>query len=161
MVNLQGIKNFTKEEKLKYMVILAEGQLSSEKNFISNLSNLSSIINACIEDCNWVGFYLMEDGELVVGPFQGLPACNRIQIGKGVCGTSVLEDKVIRVEDVHNFSGHIACDSASRSEIVIPIKSHGKTIGVLDIDSPSIGRFSEIEENYLLKVVEKIEKYID
>ncbi|MEW8955959.1 GAF domain-containing protein [Clostridium sp.] len=161
MVNLQVIKDFTEEEKLKYMVILAEGQLSSEKNFIANLSNLSAIIKACIDGCNWVGFYLMNNGELVLGPFQGLPACNRIEIGKGVCGTSVLEDKVMRIEDVHSFEGHIACDSASNSEIVIPIKSQGKIIGVLDIDSPHIGRFSELEEKYLLKVVEKIEKYIN
>lgn len=159
MINLKSIQNFSKEEKLKYMLILTEGQLSSEKDFIANLSNISAIINACIQGCNWVGFYLVKDLQLVLGPFQGLPACNRIEIGKGVCGTSVAEDKVMVVENVHEFKGHIPCDSASNSEIVIPLKKNSKIIGVLDIDSPHLGRFTELEEKYLVKLVDKLEKY--
>lgn len=160
MIKVDVMKKMSEEEKYKYMLILAEGQLSSEKDFIANLSNISAIINAAIDGCNWVGFYLYKEGELVLGPFQGLPACNRITIGKGVCGSAIAENKVLRVEDVEKFPGHIACDSASRSEIVVPIVKNESIIGVLDIDSPELNRFTELEETYLIKIVEKIKKYI-
>ncbi|WP_055667452.1 GAF domain-containing protein [Desnuesiella massiliensis] len=160
MIKVDVMKKMSEEEKYKYMLILTEGQLSSEKDFIANLSNISAIINAAIDRCNWVGFYLYKEGELVLGPFQGLPACNRIAIGKGVCGTAIEENKVLRVGDVEKFPGHIACDSASRSEIVVPIVKNHSIIGVLDIDSPELNRFTELEEAYLIKVVEKIKKYI-
>lgn len=160
MVKVDFIKNLSREDKLKYMVTMAEGQLSSEKDFIANLSNISAIINVTVADCNWVGFYLMKDETLVLGPFQGLPACNRIEIGKGVCGTAALKKQVMRIENVHEFPGHIACDGASNSEIVIPILKDDKVIGVLDIDSPIFNRFSQLEEQYLVKLVTKIEKYI-
>lgn len=119
--------------------------LEGENNSIANLSNASALLNQFLERTNWVGFYLMEDGELVLGPFQGLPACVRIPVGKGVCGTAVSDKKTILVDDVQSFPGHIACDAASRSEIVIPLMKEDQVIGVLDIDSgtePLYGRRS-------------------
>jgi GAF domain-containing protein len=161
MIKLDILKKMTVEESYKYMLILIEGQLSAEKDIIANLSNTSAIIKAIFDRCNWVGFYLLRDNELVLGPFQGLPACNRIAVGKGVCGTAVSEMTTQRVMNVHDFPGHIACDSASNSEIVIPIIKDSIAYGVLDIDSPDIGRFTEIEETYLSKAVEILNKYID
>ena len=108
-----------------------------------------------------MGFYLIDNGSLLLGPFQGRPACVRIEIGKGVCGTAVREGRLLRVEDVHRFPGHIACDSASRSEIVLPLCSGGRIVGVLDIDSPEKGRFSEEDEEGLSIVVSSIEACAD
>ena len=110
---------------------------------IANLANAAALLYNSMEDINWAGFYLMENGILVLGPFMGKPACIEIPVGKGVCGTAVAEGKTQLVYNVHEFPGHIACDSASNSEIVIPLRKSGKIIGVLDIDSPSIGRFDE------------------
>ena len=123
--------------------------LTGETNRIANLSNAAALLNQFLERINWAGFYLMEDGELVLGPFQGLPACVRIQVGRGVCGTAVSEKKTMLVEDVHQFPGHIACDAASRSEIVIPLIKDGEVIGVLDIDSPELSRFTEEDQKGL------------
>lgn len=123
--------------------------LTGETNKIANLSNASALLNQFLERINWAGFYLIDDGELVLGPFQGLPACVRIQVGRGVCGTSVSEKKTMRVEDVQQFPGHIACDAASRSEIVIPLIKNNEVIGVLDIDSPELSRFTEEDQNGL------------
>ena len=109
---------------------------------VANLANASALLWETLPDINWAGFYMMEDGALVLGPFQGKPACIRIAVGRGVCGTAVAEDKVQLVYDVHDFPGHIACDSASNSEIVVPIHVHGEIWGVLDIDSPFLGRFT-------------------
>ncbi|HHV26305.1 MAG TPA: GAF domain-containing protein [Tissierellia bacterium] len=161
MFKLEPIKNMTDEERYRYMQILLKGQVSSESDEIANISNASAIIMACVDKLNWAGFYIFKNGELVLGPFQGLPACNRIKVGTGVCGTSVLERKVLRVEDVHKFPGHIACDSASRSELVIPIIKNEKVYGVLDLDSPYEGRFTELEERYMIKFVETLNDYID
>lgn len=161
MFKLDPIKKMTNEEKYKYMLILLQGQLSSETDEIANLSNASAIIMACVDRLNWAGFYILRDGELVLGPFQGLPACNRIQIGKGVCGTAVADRTIQRVSDVHLFPGHIACDSVSNSELVIPIIKNGAVYGVLDLDSPEKGRFTEQEEKYLVKFVEILNKYIN
>ena len=113
---------------------------------IANLSNASALLWDTLPDINWAGFYKMEDGALVLYPFQGKPACIRIPVGRGVCGTAVAEDRTQLVYDVHQFPGHIACDCASNSEIVVPIHVNGQIWGVLDIDSPSIGRFTE-EDN--------------
>ena len=110
---------------------------------IANLANAAALLWEHLEDINWAGFYLMQDGRLVLGPFQGKIACTEIEIGNGVCGTAVLQDATQLVEDVHCFAGHIACDSASNSEIVVPLRKNGAVIGVLDIDSPSLARFSE------------------
>ena len=113
---------------------------------IANMANAASLLYNTLEDLNWAGFYLMENGILVLGPFMGKPACIEIPVGKGVCGTAVAENRSQLVYDVHQFPGHIACDSASNSEIVIPLRKEGEIIGVLDIDSPSIGRFSEADK---------------
>ncbi len=161
MLNIDTVKNLPVENRYKYMLILLEGQLSSEKNIYANISNASAIIYAIIDKLNWSGFYFMREGELVLGPFQGKPACNRIAVGKGVCGTAVAEKAVQRIANVHEFPGHIACDGASNSEIVLPIIKDGVVYGVLDIDSYEFNNFSELEEEYLIKFVEKLNKYID
>ena len=112
---------------------------------IANMANAAALLYNTLDDINWAGFYLMEKGILVLGPFMGKPACIEIPVGKGVCGTAVAEDKTQLVYNVHEFPGHIACDSASNAEIVIPLRKGGQIIGVLDIDSPSIGRFDQAD----------------
>jgi len=119
----------------------ADALMAEENHLIANLANLSALLFMELEDINWAGFYLYENDELVLGPFQGQPACIRIPVGRGVCGTAASTLQTQLVTDVHDFPGHIACDAASNSEVVIPIVVNGKLIGVLDIDSPSIGRF--------------------
>ncbi len=132
----------------------AKFYLDKELDMITNLSNLSAHINEHLDNVNWVGFYLYNGNELTLGPFQGKPACVSIQLGKGVCGTSALERKTLMVDDVHQFSGHITCDTVSKSEIVIPIiKNNGDLFGVLDIDSPMLSRFDEEIKIALEKVV--------
>ena len=128
---------------------------------IANLSNASALLWEHLPDINWAGFYKMVDGILVLYPFQGKPACIRIPVGRGVCGTAVAEDKTQLVYDVHQFPGHIACDSASNSEIVIPIHVDGKIWGVLDIDSPFIGRFTEEDQTGLQQFVAVLEKILE
>lgn len=124
---------------------------------IANLSNASALLWEQLPDINWAGFYKMEGGILVLYPFQGKPACIRIPVGRGVCGTAVAKDAVQLVYDVHQFPGHIACDCASNSEIVLPIHVKGEIWGVLDIDSPSIGRFTEEDREGLQKFVDVLE----
>lgn len=138
----------TAENQVDYDLLLAqlEAVTEGERNTIANLANASAILNMCLPDINWVGFYFVQDNQLVLGPFQGKPACIRIDFGKGVCGTAVAADTTQLVMDVHQFPGHIACDSASNSEIVIPLHHHGKVIGVLDIDSPLLARFTESDK---------------
>ena len=127
---------------------------------IANLSNASALLWEHLPDINWAGFYKMVDGILVLYPFQGKPACIRIPVGRGVCGTAVAEDKTQLVYDVHQFPGHIACDSASNSEIVIPIHVNGEIWGVLDIDSPFIGRFTEEDQTGLQQFADVLEKIL-
>jgi L-methionine (R)-S-oxide reductase len=134
--------------------------LEDEKNQVANLSNASALLNQFLDRINWVGFYLMDEKELVLGPFQGLPACVRIPVGRGVCGTAVQRKETILVEDVHQFPGHIACDAASQSEIVIPLLKNGEVIGVLDIDSPEKARFDEVDKQKLEEFVEVLMAYI-
>ncbi|MCG3089420.1 GAF domain-containing protein [Sporosarcina cyprini] len=131
------------KEKYSQLTKQLDALLSGERNRYANLSNASALLNVFFDRINWVGFYLMEDGELVLGPFQGLPACIRIPLGKGVCGTAAERKETIVVEDVNAFPGHIACDAASQSEIVVPIIKDGELIGVLDIDSPELNRFTD------------------
>ncbi len=114
-----------------------------------------------LEDLNWVGFYLIKEEQLVLGPFQGKPACVRIPLGKGVCGTAAATNRIQRVYDVHEFAGHIACDAASNSELVVPFSINGQVVGVLDIDSPTIGRFSEIDEKGMAELMIEIEKLLN
>ena len=127
---------------------------------VANLANASALLWQEMPDINWVGFYKMIDGSLILGPFQGKPACIQIPVGRGVCGTAVAEDAVQLVYDVHQFPGHIACDCASNSEIVLPIHVGGAIWGVLDIDSPHIGRFTQADKEGLLKVVEVLEQML-
>lgn len=124
---------------------------------IANLANASALLWQTLPNINWAGFYLMEMGRLVLGPFQGKPACIVIPIGKGVCGTAAAEDRTLLVPDVHAFPGHIACDSVSRSEIVVPIHAHGAVWGVLDIDSPMENRFTTEDQAGLEQVVRILE----
>ena len=116
--------------------------LKDETDPLANASNFVALLNTALDDINWLGIYVLRGEELVLGPFQGLPACVRIPLGQGVCGTAAAKLETIRVEDVHEFPGHIACDAASRSELVVPLIVGGQLVGVLDIDSPSLGRFS-------------------
>lgn len=117
--------------------------LAGERDPIANAANFSSLLFHSLPDLNWAGFYFMKDGELVLGPFQGQPACVRVQLGQGVCGTAAARRETVMVSNVHEFPGHIACDTASNSEIVVPIIKNGALVGVLDLDSPSIGRFDD------------------
>ena len=126
----------------------------------ANLANTSALIWEMLPELNWAGFYQMVDGALVLGPFQGKPACIRIPVGKGVCGSAVQERKTIRVENVHAFPGHIACDGASNSEIVIPLWKNGEIWGVLDIDSPIFARFTEEDQQGLETVAREIEAFL-
>ncbi len=135
-----------------------ENLIETEPFYVPALSNAAAILWEELEDINWAGFYIVRDEKLVLGPFQGKVACIHIAPGKGVCGTAWEKDETLVVPDVHEFKGHIACDSASRSEIVIPIHSDGKVVAVLDIDSPNIGRFSPEDKSGLevfAKVIEK------
>lgn len=127
-------------------------------HFIANLSNASALLYEVLPDLNWAGFYLLEGDTLVLGPFQGKTACIEISVGKGVCGTAVAEDRTQLVKDVHLFPGHIACDSASNSEIVVPIRPNGKVVGVLDIDSPLLARFDEADRDGLEEFVRILEE---
>lgn len=131
-----------------------------EKDQIALLANAASLLNQFLDEVNWVGFYLWKDEELVLGPFQGLPACVRIPYGRGVCGTAIKEKKTQLVPDVHAFPGHIACDAASNSEIVVPMIINGEIYGVLDIDSPIKERFDETDQLYLEKFVDALSQYL-
>lgn len=137
---------------------MAESLVEGERDVIANLANVSALLFDQLDDVNWAGFYFVKDGELVLGPFQGKPACVRLKIGKGVCGTAVAKDEVQVVPNVHEFEGHVACDSASNSEIVVPLKKCGEIAGVLDIDSPVFDRFENIKDEIVkvAKVVESV-----
>ncbi|WP_409251650.1 GAF domain-containing protein [Bacillus sp. SCS-153A] len=150
----------TREENYDLVIKQLHALLEGESNRIANLSNASALLNQFLDRINWVGFYLMEDGELVLGPFQGLPACVRIAVGRGVCGAAVKDKKTYLVDDVHAFPGHIACDAASQSEIVVPMIKDGEVIGVLDIDSPEKSRFDETDKAKLEELVGALIKYI-
>ncbi len=146
----QGSKEQNYELASKQVAAL----IQDEPSMIANLSNVSALLNQALDNINWVGFYLYEEktDQLVLGPFQGLPACIRIPNGRGVCGSALKEQKTYIVEDVNTFPGHIACDAASRSEIVIPLSKNGKMIGVLDIDSPITSRFDAIDQEWLERI---------
>ncbi len=148
-MNIEEYRRLTKQ---------AVALVESETDLIANLANLSALFNMELEDLNWVGFYLIKEEQLVLGPFQGKPACVRIPLGKGVCGTAAATNRIQRVYDVHEFAGHIACDAASNSELVVPFSINGQVVGVLDIDSPTIGRFSEIDEKGMAELMIEIEK---
>jgi GAF domain-containing protein len=147
-----------KQDFYQSLVLQAKGLIEGESNQIANMANLSALLWMSLEDINWAGFYVMDSpNELVLGPFQGKPACIRIPVGKGVCGTAVAQRATQLVYDVHQFEGHIACDAASNSEIVIPVYKNGSVIAVLDIDSPFIGRFDEDDKAGLEMFVKAFE----
>jgi len=151
-------------EKLAFYDTLAAQSaalISDETDFIANLANISALLFMEMPDLNWSGFYLLKNQQLVLGPFQGKPACVRIDIGKGVCGTAVATGAVQLVKDVHEFPGHIACDAASNSEIVFPLRVRGEIIGVLDIDSPLLARFDEADQQGLAKIVTVLEQRLE
>ena len=135
----------------------AEALIEDESDFIANCANLSAFVMAMIEELNWVGFYFKKKDELVLGPFQGLPACTRIAWGKGVCGTSALLNQTQNIPNVHDFVGHIACDSASNSECVVPIHHNGEVVGVMDVDSPQYHRFDASLQTFLEDLVQRLE----
>lgn len=153
----------SKDKKMRYeeAAMYLKGLVEDVPYEIANFSNASALLNQMMDRINWVGFYLMQDGKLVLGPFQGKIACIEIKIGHGVCGTAVAKDEIILVEDVHTFPGHIACDAASRSEIVLPIHAGGEIVGVLDIDSPELARFDEIDKEGLLNIVKVLEEMLE
>lgn len=144
-----------KEEQFNLVVKQLTALIEDEDNMIANLSNASALLNQFLERINWVGFYLWDEekNELVLGPFQGLPACVRILFGKGVCGTAAEKRETLVVPDVNQFPGHIACDANSQSEIVIPMIKNDQLIEVLDIDSPEVNRFDEIDKKKLEEFV--------
>lgn len=160
MFDIKIFNGLDLEERLKTMVQMLEGLVSGDEEDITKLCNASALINALLGRVNWCGFYLNKNNELILGPFQGMPACTKIQIGKGVCGTAAKEKKVLRIDNVHEFEGHIACDAASNSEIVLPIVVNDNVLGVLDIDSDEFNRFTEIEEKYLVEAVEVLIKFV-
>lgn len=150
-----------REENYQLLIKQLRALIEDEKSEIANLANASSLLNQFLDTINWVGFYLNDGDELVLGPFQGLPACVRIQFGRGVCGTAAANRQTERVADVNQFPGHIACDSASQSEIVIPIIKNGDVYGVLDIDSPVTNRFDETDQKYLEEFVAVLTEFIN
>lgn len=161
MFDIKVFENLSTESKLDNMLIMLEGLVQGDELPITKLCNASALINALVGRINWCGFYLEKNNELILGPFQGMPACTKIEIGKGVCGTAAFKKKTLLIDDVHNFEGHIACDAASNSEIVVPIVKGDKLIGVLDLDSDEFSRFTELEQRYLEKSVDILNKYID
>jgi L-methionine (R)-S-oxide reductase len=156
-------ETITGDKRSFYEQLLEQTQhlLEGEKNWLANLANASALLWMQLPDINWAGFYLWKEGELVLGPFQGKPACVRIPLGKGVCGSAARDRKTYVVANVHEFPGHIACDAASNSEIVVPMIAGERLIGVLDIDSPIVGRFDEIDREYLERFVDLLHTHID
>jgi GAF domain-containing protein len=147
-----------KQNTYDTLIMQFEGLTCDQKYLVTLLSNSSALLMETLEDLNWAGFYLYRDGKLILGPFQGKVACEVIEMGKGVCGTAALSDQTQLVKNVHEFPGHIACDSASNSEIVIPLHVNGELLGVLDIDSPILQRFDKIDQVNLEKIAALIEK---
>lgn len=161
---MQNNKKITTSDKDTFYNILneqLEELIAFEPDWLANLANAAAHLFTNLDDINWSGFYLMKDGELVLGPFQGKAACTRIKVGKGVCGTAVAEKRTQLVPDVHLFPGHIACDSASNSEIVVPIIKDDVVYGVLDIDSPYKERFNSKDQQHLEVFVQVLNHFID
>lgn len=156
-LEIKGIENLDNRERLDYMVDFGKATIKTEGDMIAMMANISSIMFNVVENLNWAGFYLVKEGELVLGPFQGLPACTRLS-EEGVCVAAWKDKKVMRIENVHDFPGHVACDSASNSELVLPIIIRDEVIGVLDLDSPSLGRFTSLEEEKFRELVKAMEE---
>ena len=149
----------TKTQIYENLIPQIASLLQTETDAVANMANVSAALFNELPDLNWAGFYILREEELVLGPFQGKPACVRIKIGRGVCGTAAQTGQTQVVKDVHKFPGHIACDNASKSEIVIPVFKGKQLWGVLDIDSPIESRFDEVDQQYLEQVVREFEKH--
>ncbi|WP_372882421.1 GAF domain-containing protein [Psychromonas sp.] len=147
-------------QEYKLLTQQAVALIEGESDLIANLANLSALLNMNLDNINWVGFYLLKDNQLVLGPFQGLPACIRIPLDRGVCGKAFSSNTIQRVADVHQFAGHIACDANSQSEIVLPVSIQGTPALVLDIDSPITNRFTQEDQDGLAYLVEKIQQHL-
>lgn len=160
MKQIDKINFETKEQLYKYMNIKLTGLIGSEDDWLANLANASALLWLLLDDINWAGFYLYRKDKLILGPFQGKPACVNIEIGNGVCGTAASTRETQLIKNVHEFPGHIACDSASNSEIVVPIIKDNELIGVLDIDAPILNRFDEEDQKGLEKFVNTLNKYM-
>jgi L-methionine (R)-S-oxide reductase len=154
MLSLQPLRAASRGELHAELISQARALLAGERDFTANAANLSALIFHSLPDLNWAGFYWMRGGELVLGPFQGKPACVRIALGKGVCGTAARDRRTVLVPDVHRFPGHIACDSASNSEVVVPVIHGDEVLGVLDLDSPLAERFDESDARALEALVQ-------
>lgn len=158
------VSNLYPDDKKELYLLLnsqLKALLDNEPDVIPGLANASALLMGALKNINWAGFYLMKRGELLLGPFQGKTACVHIAVGRGVCGSAVAMDKVQLVHDVHEFPGHIACDSASRSEIVVPLHHNGSIMGVLDIDSPITGRFDAADKEGLIEFSSILEEFLD
>lgn len=158
-IDYRNFEGLTKEEKYRQIIPQIESLVNGENNLIANLANITSALKFAFSDFSWTGFYLADDinsGNLVLGPFQGRTACTRIPAGKGVCGTAAREKRTIIVRDVAEFPGHIACDSGSRSEIVVPIIKEDKVPGVLDVDSYEYSAFDDTDKKFLEELIEKV-----
>ncbi|MGL4953530.1 MAG: GAF domain-containing protein [Culicoidibacterales bacterium] len=154
-------KQLSQTKRYEQALLMVEGTLMGESDLIARLANISAVLNTVMDDINWVGFYLSNAAQtqLIIGPFQGQPACTRIAYGKGVCGTAVLTRQTQRVADVQQFPGHIACDAKSQSELVVPLVVHDQVIGVLDIDAPIPNRFQVEDQQFIEAVCQKICNY--
>lgn len=147
MFTVPDLTEATTEERYRLLADQVRQLIDGERNVVANLANTASMLFHALDGCNWVGFYLFDGHELVLGPFHGKPACIRIALGRGVCGTAAAQRQTIVVPDVHAFPGHIACDAASRSELVVPILDGDRLLGVLDLDSPYVDRFGDVDAN--------------
>lgn len=156
MFNIDHFKDLDKKDFYESLLFFAKGLMDGEQDYIANLANISSLVFNTMVDVNWAGFYLIKEDELVLGPFNGKPACIRIEIGKGVCGTAVSTKLTQLVKDVHEFPGHIACDGDTNSEIVVPIIVNNKVVAVLDLDSPIKNRFNKEDQQNLEVLVSMI-----
>ena len=159
--DIDNYKNSDLDYKTKIFFEDLERYLSKENDMVANLANTAAFISAFFDNINWSGFYLLKENQLVLGPFCGMPATTRIDIGKGVCGTAFEKGETLVVDNVCEFSGHIACDIRSKSEVVIPLVKNGKKYGVLDIDSSVYSRFSKEDVEILIKILEILYKYTD
>jgi len=160
MKPIKKIQTENLDKLYDYINLKIVGFINEEENWIANLGNITAILNYLLADLNWVGFYLARKDYLILGPFQGKVACTKIKIGQGVCGSAFQNSQTQKVDDVSSFLGHIPCDEDTKSEIVIPIKYKDIVVGVLDIDSPILNRFSEEDQRGLEKIVATIEKYL-
>lgn len=157
---LKGTENLSVKEKYDFIKLFIKGQVRDEKDPLALMANISAISMALVADLNWAGFYLVQGDQLVLGPFQGLPACTRLDYDKGVCAKAWRDKEPVLVEDVHAFPGHVACDSTSKSELVLPLIKDGEVYGVLDLDSPKPARFTKDDQEEFVQIVEIFQDHL-